>query len=95
MEAPPAADKWVLVSNLHKTIRLGRVPEAVATAEALYHCDPAYFRHRSASLRNLPDRFDLEFFRISLARHDTSLFAIKYGSKVSTKSGAIHSSLIQ
>lgn len=41
---PPAvADRWILVSNLHKTIRLSRVSEAVASGEALFRCDAPYF----------------------------------------------------
>lgn len=57
----PAADRWVLTSNLHKAIRYGLAHQAAITSEALFQCDPTYFYRRlpvialeDISLGNLP-----------------------------------------
>ena len=42
----PAADRWVLASNLQKAIRRGLVPVAEATAIRLLAVDPQYFWRR-------------------------------------------------
>ncbi len=62
----PAADRWMLVSNLHKSIRFGLVEQASATADALHLCDPGYFYRRlpvialeDVSLGNLPVCFEI------------------------------------
>ncbi len=43
---PQTADRWVLASNLQKSIRRGLVPTAVGTASALLAVDPRYFWRR-------------------------------------------------
>lgn len=58
---PTVADRWVLVSSLHKAIRYGLVDQAAATAQTLFTSDPVYFYRRlpvialeDVSLGNLP-----------------------------------------
>lgn len=43
---PQTTDRWVLASNLQKSIRRGLVPVAVGTASALLAVDPRYFWRR-------------------------------------------------
>lgn len=43
---PQTADRWVLASNLQKSIRRGLVPTAVGTASRLFAVDPRYFWRR-------------------------------------------------
>jgi hypothetical protein len=45
-DLPQTNDRWVLVSNLQKSIRRGLVPTAVGTATKLMTVDPRYFWRR-------------------------------------------------
>ncbi|MBI5006428.1 MAG: hypothetical protein HZB95_04810 [Nitrosomonadales bacterium] len=44
--APPVADKWLLVSNLQKSVRRGLVRTAQATALRMLEIEPEYFWRR-------------------------------------------------
>jgi hypothetical protein len=59
----------------YSDLRYPKLLELLVQA-ALRHAQPgAHFGHRMISIRDLLDYLSLEFFRVRLAAHDTSLVA--------------------